>query len=238
MTVMPIQIAVCDDDPNDLNEIITLTQKICIDAGIRTVTTGYENTETLLSDIQSGCDFHLLLIDVLLPRFNGMQFARTLRKTHPDLPIIFISCNREMALQGYEVAALRYLAKPLREDRLKEALLFCIQNLPRKDSILLPFNTIQKKVSLIDICYFEIAGRKTRVVQPDGSFLTSLSLRELTAQLHSDGFIQCHRSFLVNCRFIRTLNTSFLELTTGEQIPVSKHRVKEVRSAFFSYMDH
>lgn len=65
---------------------------------------------------------------------------------------------------------------------------------------------------------------------------TGMSVAKLDQILQEYGFIRCHQSFLVNCKYICRLRTSMIELTDGIKIPVSKHRVKEVRQAFFDYM--
>lgn len=54
---------------------------------------------------------------------NGVQLAAELRKQQTKAAIVFISVDWEMALRGYEVSAVRYLAKPLEEVKLKVALL-------------------------------------------------------------------------------------------------------------------
>ena len=66
---------------------------------------------------------------------------------------------------------------------------------------------------------------------------TALSIDKLENMLEGKGFLRCHQSFLVNCAYIRTLRTSQVELMGGTQIPVSKHRIKEVRKTFFDYME-
>ena len=59
----------------------------------------------------------------MMDGLNGIQLAAALRCRNNETQIIFISSNREMAMDGYEVSAARYLAKPLNPDKLKEALL-------------------------------------------------------------------------------------------------------------------
>ena len=49
-------------------------------------------------------------------------------------------------------------------------------------------------------------------------------------------FIRCHQSFLVNWHHVQSLRTDVIELTDKRIVPVSKHRVKQVRQAFVDYM--
>ena len=118
-------IAVCDDVQTDREETAQLTEEICKAEGIVPRIVRFERAEALLEAIQGGEHFALLLIDVLLPGLDGMELARVLCGQNEQASIVFVSCNREMALQGYEVSAARYLAKPLNPEKLKEAILFC-----------------------------------------------------------------------------------------------------------------
>ncbi|MDO4277004.1 MAG: LytTR family DNA-binding domain-containing protein [Eubacteriales bacterium] len=191
----------------------------------------------LLEEIKRGQQFDLLLIDVIMPGLDGMELARVLRNEREITSIVFISNNREMALQGYEVSAARYLSKPLQKERLKEAVVFCYGHRQEDKELLISANGVMRKVRASHICYLEIYGRKTRIRLEDETWDINLSLDELEQMLSGRGFIRCHKSFLVNCRYIRTFSSSSIELADGKEIPVSKHRIKDVRKAFFDYMN-
>lgn len=229
-------IAVCDDVRVDREEIAEMAEEICKEEQICLEISCFENAETLLDDIEEGCRYDLMLIDVLMPEVDGIEMARVLRSQEDKTSIVFISCNREMALQGYEVSAARYLAKPLDREKMKEAILFC-HGQCRKEEILLPVNGSMRRVAPKDIFYIEIVGRKSRIRLEKEEWDVSLSLAELEEKLSGQDFIRCHQSFLVNCRYVRSFRTSSMELTDGRSVPVSKHRLKEVRQAFFNYMD-
>ncbi len=92
------------------------------------------------------------------------------------------------------------------------------------------------RVKASEIHYLEICGRKTRVVLDGRSLETSLSLDTMEQKLQELGFIRCHKSFLVNFRYTQSLAASALILSDGKEIPVSKHRIKNVRKRFFEYM--
>ena len=229
-------IVVCDDEQADREQIITMTEQICSKEQINAEITGVTSAQELLKQMKEGQRFDLFLMDVMMPGKDGMELARYLRGRNIESSIVFISNNREMALQGYEVSAARYLAKPLDEERLREAVLFCYGQRPRNRELLLPTSGSMRKVSPKDIYYIEITGRKSRIREKTEEWDTSMSISELEELLTGQGYIRCHQSFLVNCSHVRTFRTSSMELTDGRMIPISKHRIKEVRQAFFDYM--
>lgn len=76
---------------------------------------------------------------------DGMALAAVLKK-YPDTPnVVFISTDREMAMQGYRVDAKRYLPKPLDPELLREALLHCYEDTRRqlksRNQLMLPTAT-------------------------------------------------------------------------------------------------
>lgn len=229
-------IAVCDDVQTDREETAQLTEEICKAEGIIPRIARFERAEALLEAIQGGEHFALLLIDVLLPGLDGMELARVLRGQNEQASIVFISCNREMALQGYEVSAARYLAKPLDPEKLKEAILFCYGQYQKERELLVSVGGSMRRIAPRDIYYAEIMGRKCRVRLEQEECDVSLSISELEALLPEHDFIRCHQSFLVNWHHVQSLRTDAIELTDKRMVPVSKHRVKQVRQAFVDYM--
>lgn len=120
-----IRIAVCDDERKACIEISSMAKKILQEENIPYSISVYENASGLLKDIQNGVSFQIFLLDVLMDEMDGIELAAELRKQKNKAAIIFISITREMALKGYEVSAARYLEKPLNEEKLKEALMYC-----------------------------------------------------------------------------------------------------------------
>ena len=105
-----VSIAICDDEPKDLEEMETMTNELLEAEGISCGVSRFGDAGSLLSAAQGGENFDILLLDVIMENLNGIELAAALRKQGNDTAIVFISINREMALLGYEVSAVRYLA--------------------------------------------------------------------------------------------------------------------------------
>lgn len=116
--------------------------------------------------MQSGVKFQLLLLDVMMDTLDGMEQAGTLRKQNNETSIVFISSNREMALRGYEVAAARYLGKPVETEKLHEALTFCYQNYHDGRELLFPTAKGTRKISPSDILFAEAGERGSNYSLP------------------------------------------------------------------------
>lgn len=231
-----VHIAVCDDEPADLQQAMKLADRLMKAEGLACAVSGYESGSALLQTIQGGTRFHILLLDVMMEGLDGMELAAVLRGLGDSTAIVFISSNREMALRGYEVCAARYLAKPVEEPQLREALLYCYRTFCQKKEILLPTGKGQRRIPFSDILYAEAMGRGTRLVLRDGPEDVSLKFSDLSALLPERQFALCHRSYLVNLDYAGYIRSRELELTTGEILPVSKYRLDGLRKRLVDYL--
>ena len=231
-----LHIAICDDESTDRQQTADLTREIMVAEGLACDLSGYESATALLTAIQGGAQFHILLLDVMMDGLDGMVLVAALRKLGNSTAIIFISSNREMALRGYEVSAARYLAKPLREDQLREALLYCYKTFCENKELLLPTEKGQSTLAPSDIIYVESWGRGARLWLTSGPIETSVRISELASMLPERSFTFCHRTILVNLAFIKHLRANEIELADGRTLPVSKHRVSELKKRLLEYM--
>lgn len=235
-TNQQLHIAVCDDESIDRQQAEQLTAEIIAAEGLVCSISTYESATALLTAIQGGAQFHILLLDVMMEGLDGMGLAAALRKQGNSTAIIFMSTNREMALRGYEVSAARYLAKPLREDQLREALLYCYKTFCEKKEILLPTTKGQRRIPLSDILYAEAMERVTKLALTDRLEEVTLKFSDLSALLPERQFQPCHRSYLVNLEHIAYIRSRDLELTTGEVLPVSRYRMEDLQKRFVAYL--
>lgn len=231
-----LKIAVVDDMEHDRVQIANMTKKLLRDENISNSISCYTNAGALLEDIQNGVKYHILLLDVMMNEMDGMELAAKLRRQQNKTDIIFISGNCEMALRGYEVSAARYLAKPLEEGKLKEALRYCCRLYHEKKEILLPTENGQQRISFTDIQYVEAFERGTRFVLLHETVETKLKFSEAEGILPKSLFILCHRGFIVNLSCVKHIRPYEFELKTGAVVPIGKPRYYEINKRFLHYI--
>ena len=232
-----LHIAVCDDEALERQWIAELVNQTMMEEELSCRITSYESGTDLLFAIQHGAQFQILLLDVMMDGLDGMALAAALREKGDHTAIIFISSNLEMALRGYEVEALRYLAKPVDRERLREALLFCYRTRLAQKEILLPTASGQSRILPSDLIYAETWERGVRLILKDGREETGLKISELAAMLPERQFVFCHRTILVNLAFIQSIRYCELELKSGATLPISKYRQSEVRKQLMRYLE-
>ena len=232
-----LQLAVCDDGALDRAQIGRMAGELLREENIAAQITCYDSAAALLSAIRAGKAFDILLLDVMMEGMDGMELAAALRAGHEDAAIIFISSNREMALRGYEVSALRYLAKPVEREKLREALLYCAASREKKRPLALPTASGgQSRVDPSAIVYVEAWERGVRLDLGGEKLEAKIPISQIAAMLPEGQFAYCHRTLLVNLACVRHVRYCELELKNGERLPISKYRLAQFKSEFLKYL--
>ena len=232
-----LRLAVCDDEPAFCEQTARWSREILQQEQIEADVERFESARPLLETIEAGAAFSILLLDVMMDGMDGMNLAAALRAQGRKTPIIFISNNREMALRGYEVAAARYLAKPLERQKLREALLFCCQTLGAGGELLLPAADGHRRIQPASILYAETCGRGIRIALEGGQMESRMKISELAAMLPSSQYVFCHRTILVNLDFVTSIRYCELELKNGARLPISKYRISDLRAQLLRHLE-
>lgn len=227
-----LTIAVCDDNAADRAGICVMTRNILGAAGISCEIIEYESGQRLLAAIEGGRKFHILLLDVLLDGMSGLELAAALRGQKSKAEIIFISTNRELAMLGYEVRAARYLAKPVPEEKLREALLYCSRTCQRRREIMIPMEHAYECVGLEEIAYVEAYDRGTKFYLAGRFLVSRMKFKEAEDLLCPAGFMVAHRSYLVNLSQVRSIRRYELGMKDGRVIPIGQARFLDIRRKF------
>lgn len=229
----PIKIAICDDESFFLAQIKQMTENILNKADSFYEIMTYHSCKELLEALEQNMEFHIMLLDIIMDGLNGMDFARKIRSLKNPASIIFVSSNREMALMGYEVSAVRYLQKPIVEEKLEEALLYCFEQWQRKEEILLTTDYGYYRVAFDDIQYVEAFDRGTQVVLEHDVIDVKTKFRDFMEMLPHPLFVQSHRAYIVNLSHVKKMRTNEFEMDGGRKVPISKYRYNEVSKLFF-----
>lgn len=231
-----MRIAICDDDAIDRAQIERMTKVVLHDEGMDADITCYDSAASLLKAMRAGKMLNILLLDVMMEGMDGMDLAAELRAAHENASIVFISSNREMALRGYEVSAARYLAKPVDDAKLREALLYCCAICQKDRLLVLPAVNGQGRFAPSAIVYVETWERGVRLNLGTEKIEVKMPISQLISMLPEGQFAYCHRTLLVNLDYVRRVRYCELELKSGERLPISKYRLPEFKSAFMQHL--
>ncbi|MDE7298050.1 MAG: LytTR family DNA-binding domain-containing protein, partial [Lachnospiraceae bacterium] len=117
-----IRIALCDNDPDDLNELLILLEQYRSQRGWDLIVMPFHSSLDLLTTMERGIRFDILLMDILMPGQNGIETTAEIRNFDSDVKIIFLTSSSEFAVQSYTVNACDYQLKPIQAERFFKVL--------------------------------------------------------------------------------------------------------------------
>lgn len=230
---MPLTIAICDDNEDQISELRRLLGEWSADKPFALVIDEYISAENFLfSYPDKPCN--LILLDIEMKRLNGMELAKKLRSDGDMLPIVFITGYSDYMSDGYEVEALHYLLKPVDKSKLFSVLDRYIKRHTTESEIMLSCDEGSIHISPEMIVYCEAVGKKTHVHLQDKALICNIGISGMKNILPEE-FIFCHRSYIVNLRFVRSIGKAEITLDNGESIPLSRRLYKEVNDKFIFY---
>jgi two-component system, LytTR family, response regulator AlgR len=194
------RVMIVDDEPPARDRLARLVDGL---AGT-SVCASIAEAETVVD----ACRCHqpdVVLLDVEMPGIDGIDVARRLRRLSPPPAVVFVTAFEQYAVDAFELAAVDYLVKPVRAERLARALERA-RNRPLGPGVTLR-SRLGERVLSIPVAEIRalIAEDKYTVVHFDqGEALVDDSLVTLE-QRFGRHFIRVHRKALVARRYLRGL---------------------------------
>jgi len=233
---MEIKIAVCDDEHQQTEYTKMLVNKWADDNDVEITINMFGSAENFKSAWSENNAFDILLLDIEMSGQNGVELAKDLRKSDEKLIIVFITGFSDYMSEGYDVSALHYLMKPVKEDKLYEVLDKALAGL-RKTSrtILFPKTGGDVKIKADDIIYAEVLSHTVILYLADGGseeFFMRISDMD---KLLGGGFFKCHRSYIVSMKYVRRVTKTAMILDDGREIPLSRNLYDDANQMFIKY---
>lgn len=230
-----VKFAVCDDEQEMADYISDKLREYYPD---ECEITKYGDGESLLND-SSRTTFDVFFLDIGMPKPDGMEIAKRIRKKDRYVKIIFVTNREDLAYMGYLYDAFRFVRKSRLESELYEAansLKLYFESL----SNYLIFKTPTGKITIDvkSIKYFEVKGHIITMVSNECEQRVCGTIREYRDRLNNRGFILTHKSYLVNFRYIYSIERNNVKLQCGKELPLSRNRVEEVESKLRYYLIH
>ncbi len=198
----------------------------------------------------------VIFLDVNMPILNGIEVASIIKQRDLKFKIVFVTAYNDYAIKAFDLNATDYLLKPVSEERLTK----CLERIKetsntktnfndKLDQILTQVSTEEKShvismykegrlipIKLNEIIYAKAENKGVVIETTKGRFSTTTQLRELKSKLYTKDFYRCHRSYIINYKFVEDIEPWFnrtfqikLE-NVDEKIPVSRNYVQEFKT--------
>ena len=226
-----LRVLVIDDERPALDEHTFLLGR---DPRIGRVRTCDSATEGLR--ILRETDVDCVFLDIQMPGLTGLDLAQVLARFKAPPPIVFVTAHEEHAVDAFELDAVDYVLKPVREERLAEAVrrvVAATAPAPSGDTqIPVERGGVTRFISRSDVTHVEAQGDYARLHTPDGSHLVRTPLSTLAEDWADAGFVRIHRSLLVALAHVTELRVDAGRASVvigGHELPVSRRHTRELR---------
>lgn len=236
---MTLRVLAVDDERPALDELAFLLER---DPRVGTVHTASDGASALRLLQETPID--AVFLDIRMPGLTGLDLARVLRRFRHAPVVVFVSAYDDHAVDAFEVKAVDYVMKPVREQRLAEAVRR-VQDARRPaapasdetdtsdETIPVELGGVTRFIQRSDIRYAEAQGDYARLHTRDGSHLVRVPLSTLEERWGPYGFVRIHRSHLVAVSHIVQIRSEggrvSVEVAGGDVLQVSRRHTRELR---------
>lgn len=201
-------------------------------------------------------DCELLLLDIQMPGADGMQLAAELRRRamlYGSPAVVFVTAHPQHAVKAFELEAIDYLTKPVRRERLIEALKRVAQRLAQRTqdapedeaSIIVNDRGRVLRVPVSEVLYLKAELKYVTLRTAQHTYVLDEALSDLEQRL-GERFLRLHRNALVARKAVRALERRTLAAVgdddggeswavrvspIDEWLAVSRRQVSAVREA-------
>lgn len=230
---MALTVAIVDDSRADAEYVQSLAQTWAAEREISLSVELFPSAEAFLFRYAEAADFDLLLLDIEMGGMDGVSMARRIRRENARVQIVFITGYSDYISEGYEVAALHYLMKPLRAEKFAEVLDRAVERLAQEErclDLVLPGETV--RIPLREIRYIDVR-QNYATVHAKGEYTLKKTLSELEESL-DDRFFRIGRGAIVNLRLVRRVTRTEVHLSDGSVIALPRGVYEPLNRAIIS----
>ncbi|GAA5141611.1 LytTR family DNA-binding domain-containing protein [Nocardioides marinquilinus] len=192
-----LRVLAVDDERPALDELEFLLSRDPRVAQVRTCDSATDGLRVLRDG-----DVDVVFLDIQMPGLSGLELAEVLTRFRNPPPVVFVTAHEAHAVEAFDLRAVDYVLKPVRAERLAEAVRRVIDDRDRPasgDEVQIPVERggVTRFVARADVTHVEAQGDYARLHTPSGSHLVRTPLTALEEQWADAGFVRIHRSMLV-----------------------------------------
>jgi DNA-binding LytR/AlgR family response regulator len=230
---MTLHVLVVDDEPPALDELAFLLGR---DPRVGEVSTAGSAADALRVLHEGTVD--AVFTDIAMPGLTGLDLARVLSRFRTTVPVVFVTAHDQHAVDAFELEAADYLLKPVREDRLREAVRRVGEVSPAagaaraEEQIPVELGGVTRFVARADVLFAEAQGDYARLHTAEDSHLIRTPLTTLEEEWREAGFVRVHRSLLVALAHVDEVRVDGGRCTVvvgGQELGVSRRHTRELR---------
>lgn len=238
------RVLVVDDERPALDELRYLLER---DPRVGEVLTRDSATAGL--KVLQETEVDAVFLDIQMPGLTGLELAQVLGRFRTPPPVVFVTAHEAHAVDAFDLRAVDYVLKPVRAERLAEAVRRVVDGADRTGAVAdlqvpVELGGVTRFVARSEITHVEAQGDYARLhTTSGGSHLVRTPLSTLEEEWAEAGFVRIHRSLLVALAHVAEVRTEAGRCTVrvgaagggaegsgpGHELVVSRRHTRELR---------
>ena len=237
---MGINIIICDEDRISLKINTTYMEEFSQKYKVKTNIYSFDTVNDSFYQYISENTIDIALLDIDFENCDGIHLAKDIQKKNPWVSIIFITERAEYALEAFNLLAVGFIQKPIKQLKLEKLFARCViqaQSMKnRRFGTNIDFTVNKTSVSIrqASILYLEKLQQKTRIITTQKHYETYETLTSIENRLETS-FLRVNQSIIVNIQQIASLEQNTIFLSTGESFKIGRSYIKKVKEAYANY---
>ncbi len=237
---MGINIIICDEDRISLKINTTYMEEFSQKYKVQTNIFAFGKINDSFNDYIIENTIDIALLDFNYQDFDGIYLAKKIQKRNPWVSIIFISERVEYAMEAFNLLAVGFIMKPIRQLQLEKLFARCIiqaQSIKCRTPIAnIEFMVNKYSISIrqTGILYLEKLNQKTKIITRQKSYETYETLTSIEKRLDLS-FLRINQSIIVHTYYISSIEHNTVFLSTGESFKIGRSYLKRVKNFYVNY---
>lgn len=230
-----IEIAVCDDNASVVAGIEALLGDLASSRAVEIEIDVFYDGSNLSKHIENGKRYDIIYLDIEMKKENGVDTGRHIREYDENVLIIYVTSHENFAKEVFEVAAYRFITKPIKTEQFTRYFNDAINQLIKMPVYFqYQYNKVSYRIRLDEIIYFQSDMRVTYIVTSSETRKCYERLNNIENKLVKSDifFYRTHQSFLINPKYVSVYMYDYMTLQDGTTIGISNSRRKRVNELY------
>jgi DNA-binding LytR/AlgR family response regulator len=230
---MVYRIAICDDSMTDAVFVQDILHKWAAERQIMVQTEVFPSAESFLFRYAEDKFFDILLLDIEMGAIDGVTMAKQVRRDNETVQIVFITGYSEYIAEGYEVAALHYLMKPVSKEKLFSVLDRAIEKHKQNERLLnLKLSGEMVRLPFYEIRYLDVHQNYV-TIHGKQDYTVKRSLGEFEGEL-DERFCRVGRAMILNLQYVQRVTKNQVYLSDGTVLSLPRGAYEPLNRAIIA----
>ena len=230
-----MRIAVCDDNPKELERIKGC---FCRIQGYDLVCSYFDSTSTVMEILKTeNSPYDLYILDIEMPGMNGLKLAKSIREKDSRALFVFLTSYTRYMKDVFDLVTFDFIEKPISDEKLLQILERAATYLNiTSQHFSFGYRASRYSLKYDRILYIEKKGRQALIHTFEDVYKTNMTLEEIWKQLNPKSFVHIHSSYIINLYNLDRKDNEIAIMRNGEKLHITKGYRRELAMRHYEFV--